>query len=52
MSKKYFDLFGFSFQVAIREMKITEFDKRLNFNYSINASFYVNSFIIKYMHQK
>lgn len=52
MSKKYFVLFGFSFQVAISEMKITEFDKKLTFSYSINASFYVNSFIIKYMHQK
>lgn len=54
MSEKYFVLLGFSFQVAISEMKITEFDKRLNFSYFINESFYVNStsFIIKYMYQK
>lgn len=47
MSKKYLVSFGFSFQVAISEMKITEFDKKLNFSYSINASFYVNSTCIK-----
>lgn len=45
MSEKYFVLLGFSFQVAISEMKITEFDKRLNFSYFINESFYVNSLL-------
>lgn len=47
MSEKYFVLLGFSFHDATSEMKITEFDKRLNFSYSVNESFYVNSLLSK-----